>query len=137
MGDIMGRTAPAVFLAAFLVSSAASAATVETVEGQLSLNQGDGYRPIAAVAAANSGDLVMASPGGSGKIVYADGCVVEVRPGTVVPVRSQSPCKGGHPHRLRNYLLGGAAVAGITVGIIALTKNNNEGGGGKPKPASP
>jgi hypothetical protein len=136
MGDIMGRTAAAAFLAAFLVSSAASAATVETVEGQVSLNRGDGYRPIAVVAAAKSGDLVMASPGGSGKIVYADGCAVEVKPGTVIAVQSQSPCKTAHPHRVRNYLLGGAAVAGITVGIIALTKNNNNEGGGA-KPASP
>ena len=135
----MVRTAPVVFLAAFLMSSAASAAMVEPVEGQVSLNRGDGYKPIAETAAANSGDLVMASPGGSGKIVYADGCVVEVKPGTVVAVREQSPCKTGHPHRVRNYLLGGTAVAGVVVGIVALTNNNNNSNNEseKQRPASP
>ena len=89
----MVRTAPVVFLAAFLMSSAASAAMVEFVEGHLSLNQGNGYKPVANIASANSGDLVMASPGGSGKIVYADGCVVEVKPGTWSRFASNRPVR--------------------------------------------
>jgi hypothetical protein len=64
----------------------AMAATVEVVRGQVSVNQGQGFKQVAAASAVSTGDKVMAAPGGRGKIVYADGCAVDVYPGAVVTV---------------------------------------------------
>jgi hypothetical protein len=64
----------------------AVAATVEVLQGQVSVNQGQGYKQIAAKSAVSTGDQVMAAPGGRGRIVYADGCALDVSPGAVVKV---------------------------------------------------
>ena len=126
----------AAFALGLLTSSAAFGAVVQTVEGTVSLNQGNGYKRVAQTVFANSGDLVMASPGGSGKIVYADRCEVEVKPGTVVAVREQSPCKAGVAPKRRSYLIGGAVVVGGIAAIIALTSGSGSGGNNE-RPASP
>ena len=73
--------------------SPALAATVQPVQGQVSINRGEGFQPLAGKTQARPGDLVMASPGGEAKILYADGCMVNVKPVKVVSVGAKSPCK--------------------------------------------
>ena len=65
---------------------AMAAATVQVVQGKVSVNQGQGYKQVAAASAVSTGDQVMAAPGGRAKIVYSDGCAVDVYPGAVVTV---------------------------------------------------
>jgi hypothetical protein len=69
-----------------LICLPAMAATVEIVQGQMSVNQGQGYKKIMAASAVSAGDQVMAAPNSRGRIVYADGCAVDVYPGAVVTV---------------------------------------------------
>ena len=78
----------------------------------------------------------MASPGGYSKIVYPDGCIVEVKPRTVV-VQETSPCKTGGLSAT-TFVVGTTLVGG-TVAVIVLASNNNDN---KPRnkksnPASP
>ena len=129
----------------------AHAATVKVVSGDVYRGGPNGYDPVDLTAQADVGDSVMAGEYGVGQIIYANGCVVPVRPGTVVTVEAQPPasCKvaatqtttveptgGGLP--TGQVLLGAAIAGGIGVGIYALA-----GGGGssssspQDKPASP
>ena len=134
----MHLLALAAFAIGTLFSLSASATGVEVVAGQVSINRGDGYQPVVDWTPADPGNLVMASPDGSGKIEYADGCVVEVKAGAVVAVQAQSPCKTGRFGVRPGYLIAGALVVGGVAGGLALLAggdNNNKTGGAKP--ASP
>lgn len=102
---------------------------VEVVEGQVSINQGDG--------SASPGDLVMASPDGSGKIEYADGCVVVVKPGAVAAVEEQSPCKTGRFGFRPGYLIGAVLIGGGVAAAIALIDGGGNNDKTGDKPASP
>lgn len=94
------------------------------------LNRGDGYRLISGQAEASIGDTVVANPGASGKIVYPDGCVVDLKPVTVATIAPQSPCTTGSaaaPSGNNNMLLVGAAVAGggVAAGLLLSQKDNS------------
>jgi hypothetical protein len=112
-----------------LFGSAAEAAVVNTISSKISINRGNGYAPVGASTTAAPGDQVMASPSGSGEIVYEDGCREKVDPGTVVTVQATSPCKtGGLSH---DWVVGGLVVAGgIAAGVVLASGNDH-------KPASP
>lgn len=106
------------------------AATVKVTGGRVLVNRGDGYRIVAGEMLAAPGATVVAEPGGSGQIVYADGCVVEVRPPTVVTVELSSPC-AGTPYNLgasseRTFALGAVVVgAGVGAAILLTQKDNS------------
>ena len=111
-----------------LICLPAMAATVEIVQGQVSVNQGQGYKQITAASAVSAGDQVMAAPGGRGRIVYADGCAVDVYPGAVltVPQKCYQPMTAGLeavPVAAAPFpwlpVVGGAAV--LAVGICAVS----------------
>ena len=114
------------FLLAAVLSLPALAASVDSIQGKVSINRGSGFKPLNGSTEANAGDQVMASPGGSANIVYPDGCVVKVDPGTVVTVQEPSPCKAGGDHPARPYIIG-AAIVGGAVGIAVVVSNNNNG----------
>ena len=65
---------------ALFSSLSASAATVEAVKGKVLINRGEGFQQTASGAQAKAGDLVMASAGGSAKLVYPGGCQIKVIP---------------------------------------------------------
>ena len=121
-----------------LVASSCWAATViEPVQGNLYINRGQGYQPVTGPIEANVGDSIMVSPGGTGAVVYADGCRVSVLPGTVTTIRPSSPCSNPYgpaqpppSAALDNtYLLAATALlaaAGLGVAIYAATKNDND-----------
>jgi hypothetical protein len=79
--------------------AASGAATVEVIQGQVSINRGEGFKPAAGSIEARIGDLVMASPGGKARIVYSGGCAVDVHPGAVVAVQ-QGACTVAKPMML-------------------------------------
>ena len=108
---------------------AGTVATVQTMEGTLSLNRGAGYVEVLSWAEAPSGSQVMANPGSSGKIIYSDGCEINVSPGSVYTIQDSSPCGSGvlRGGSARNYVIGGLVVAGGTVAIIALTGGDDSG----------
>jgi hypothetical protein len=74
------------------LSLPAFAATVDSVKGKVLINRGQGFQQVTSGAQANAGDQLMASRGGSAKLVYSDRCQVSVVPGRVVNVGRQPPC---------------------------------------------
>jgi hypothetical protein len=80
---------------AVLVASPSWAAVLEPGIGDLTINQGQGFKPVTSSATANVGDSVMVGPGGSATIVYDDGCKVGVKPGAVATIAPLSPCASG------------------------------------------
>ena len=127
-----------------LPAVAGTVATVQATEGTLSLNRGDGYVEVLSWADAPSGSQVMANPGSRGKVIYSDGCEINVSPGSVYTVQDGSPCRAGlGSGSARTYVIGGLVIVGGTVAIIALT-GGDDGSAKKEKhkksgnhPASP
>lgn len=122
----------------------------------------DGYQRVSGATQANVGDSVMAGEFGVGQIMYAPGCVITVRPGTVKKVEATPPAscqvapeQAASPEAPPDWstnaeaasnadpasegfttgqiLLGAGIAGGIGVGIFALSG----GGGGSDSPASP
>jgi hypothetical protein len=61
-----------------LVASPSWAAVVEPGQGNLSINQGHGFKPVKKPINARVGDSVMVGPGGAATVTYDDGCKVNV-----------------------------------------------------------
>ena len=80
---------------AVLIASPSWAAIVEPGYGDLTINQGHGFKPVTDRTQANVGDSVMVGPGGAAAVVYEDGCKVDVQPGSVARVAPLSPCASG------------------------------------------
>jgi hypothetical protein len=76
--------------------AATPTATLEPVQGDLSINHGKGFEKVlVSKIEAKVGDSVMVSPGGIAKVTYADGCQANVTPGTVMTITKLSPCASG------------------------------------------
>ena len=116
------------FAAVFGCCSSAWAATIQPIDGETLVNRGQGYTKISRPVKGNAGDLVMVRPNGQAKIVYDDGCELQVSPEEVMNVAAQSPCKAGAAlgNAPGKYLLGGALVAGAVVGIVLLTDDDDD-----------
>jgi hypothetical protein len=78
-----------------IVAGPCLAATVEPVQGQLSVNHGQGFVKVDGRIDANVGDAVMVSPNGSAVVSYPDGCKIDVQPGAVMTIAPISPCASG------------------------------------------
>jgi hypothetical protein len=124
------------------ISSPTLAATVEVLQGQVSVNQGQGYKQVAAASAVSTGDQVMAAPGSRGKIVYADGCAVDVYPGAVVtvPEKCYQPMRAGLEAPVEEArpfpwvpVLGAAVVIGVGACAVSGCFEHE----GRPRPRSP
>lgn len=121
---------------AVLAASPSWAAVIEPGVGDLSINQGQGFKPIVGSTPANVGDTVMVGPGGSASVVYEDGCKVNVKPGAVTTIAPLSPCASGSradSDDTWGWILGGTLFAiGIGVAAYEASKSN-----GTTQPASP
>jgi hypothetical protein len=86
-----------------LASTIASAqvARVEPVTGEVLVNAGAGYHPVAGVVDLKPGDSVIAKPSAQASLIYGDGCAVDVVPGMVAWVAFTSPC-ADKPDRIRD-----------------------------------
>ena len=111
---------------ATVIGSSSWAATIEPGQGDLSVNQGQGFQPINSRVDANVGDTVMVGPGGAATVVYDDGCKIDIQPGMVTTIAPLSPCASGsyaqdnNSNNWSGYLVGGAVIGlGVGVGIIA------------------
>ena len=123
------------FLAFPLIAIACpvSAATVESIQGKVSINRGTGFQQIGSAAQASPGDLVMAGPNGSAEIVYrftsagsiknTDECRVRVEPGAVVAVTDETACRRGAGIDRGHLLLGALAIGGGVAIITTLDKD--------------
>ena len=67
----------------------AVAAAVQPDGGSVSIN---GARPVATQSQVKTGDTVTTGPSRSAKIVYDNGCVITVEPGSTVTVVADEQC---------------------------------------------
>lgn len=129
---------------ALLLSSQAFGATINSVQGEVYFNSGQGYRPLVGTVEAKPGNSAFAAPGGSARVVYSDGCTMKISPGAVTSVSEKSPCQalgqangGTEPNNTgAKIAIGAAIIGGTTAAILLLTKKNNDDATG-PRPASP
>lgn len=111
------------------------AASLQPGQGDLSINQGQGFQPVNGKIDANVGDSVMVPPGGSATVVYDDGCTVNVEPGAVTTIAPLSPCASGSNAADLDYaawLLAGGAGGLAGYAIYLATQS-----GSSSTPASP
>jgi hypothetical protein len=127
------------FSAAFLFGTATWAADVQSVQGDVSINQGQGFQAVNGRIGANVGDSLMAGPNGSATVSYSDGCQVTVQPGAVTTIAPLSPCASGslaqnyYNQDWTPYVVAGVVVGGLAgLGIYAATQKSTT-----TKPASP
>jgi hypothetical protein len=125
-----------------LLVSASLAATIDPVQGNLQLNQGQGFQPVNSRVDANVGDTVVVGPGGAAAVTYSDGCKVSVQPGAVTTIAPLSPCASGSMADDNNsnglYFLGVAAGFGLAgFGIYEIIHHNNNNGTEENQPVSP
>lgn len=121
------RSALGAFSCALLLSSSTWAASLVPGQGDIVINQGQGFQPVNSRVDANVGDSVMVAPEGSASIVYGDGCTVNVQPGAVTTIAPISPCASGSYAAADNpdYLFWGAVgvgAVGLGVGLAALAE---------------
>jgi hypothetical protein len=113
---------------AVLIASPSWAAVLEPGTGDLTINQGQGFKPVTGSATANVGDSVMVGPGGSATIVYDDGCKVGVKPGAVATIAPLSPCASGSKAANDDtwgWIIGGVLLAtGLTIAAIRAAQGN-------------
>ena len=160
-GNMRGLLATLCIGCSLLAGSAAWAATIQPVKGDVSVNQGQGFKKLDSAFEAKVGDAVMVSPGGSAKVSYADGCAVELKPGAVLVIPTLSPCASGsyaqeddhnndwcannnpNNNSMNNtglcnpLVLGGMAAAGGFIIYEIIQNNQGQNNNNQGKPASP
>ena len=102
--------------------SGARSATLEPMSGIVSLNTGDGYKPIVWPLAVQPGDDIKVGPGSSALIIYSDVCSIKVEPDSLYVVSGESPCEPAKNAQAavetNPYLVVGAITAGaVGVGL--------------------
>jgi hypothetical protein len=124
----MHRIASAAIVATTLMmSSVASAASIDEIQGVVLVNQGQGFKRLAGPVGVPPGVRVMANPGGSATIFYDNGCREPVEPGVIVTVKSEGACRVGP---VDHFVLGAIGVGGVAA--LAIGRR-----GGNDRPASP
>jgi hypothetical protein len=149
--DSLKRLIAAVLLAAWSVSPA-GAATVANQGGEVMVNKGQGFQPVASFAELAPGGQVLVRPGGVATIAYVGGCRVRVGSGVWL-VQEKAPCPTGtteinFTQRMNQQgppgppppgddidplLVGGLAVGGGLVIACVVSWCRSDGG----RPASP
>ena len=106
------------------VASVATAATLDSISGQVVVNRGKGPTAVKGPTQVNVGDVVTASSKGSARIVYSASCSVPVAPGTSVTVTHDDHCHLGLAGGPSNGLLIGAGVVAIGAGVAIIVIND-------------
>ena len=133
------RSALAPVLVVLLSSSVVSAATLDSVNGRVLVNRGQGYGPGVAQSSLKPGDQVFATNGASARIVFDNLCFENVEAGQVITVRAGNPECAFDPTNApgteaggisaTTVLVGGAVVAAGVGAAILISRSG--------KPASP
>jgi hypothetical protein len=101
----------------------AEAAMLQPLRGNVRISHGGGYLAVRAATNVDPGDQVMVGPKGQARVVYPDGCAVDVNPGSVMVIGAESPCTrqaaAGFPVDGALVAAGalGAAGGGIAAGV--------------------
>lgn len=124
------------------VSGVAQAAFLDNIHGGVRVNRGDGYVAVRGATEAKAGDSIMAAAKGRARLIYSDGCAVDIQPGSVVVVGTESPCTKGATNAglsTTGLVVGGLALAAAGGGIAAAALHGQQTSPPfiPPSPASP
>lgn len=109
----------------------AAATTVYPTTGAVTITGPEGARKARAATEVRVGESVMVEPTGGARVVYSDGCPINVRPHTVVTIAPQSPCTAyaqvppPPDYTALGVVVGVGAIAG-TIIYFATNNNNND-----------
>lgn len=70
----------------------AQGAEIRPISGEVLVSSGTGFRAVDGATRLSPGDAAMAPQQSLGRLTYDDGCTVDVVPGMIAWVGSQSPC---------------------------------------------
>ena len=131
------------------VSGVAQAAFLDSIHGGVWINRGNGYVAVRGATEAKTGDSIMAAAKGRARLVYSDGCAVDIQSGSVVVVGTESPCAKGATNNegvgteaglgTTGMVVSGLAFAAVGGGIAAAALNGQHTSPPfiAPSPASP
>jgi hypothetical protein len=130
------------FGSSLVIATASWAATVEPGQGDLSVNQGQGFQKATGRIDARVGDSVMVSPNGSATVAYSDGCTIKLQPGAVMTIGALSPCAAGSyadddKNDAALYVIGGGLAAALGFGIYEIIQFSHSGNNPAIRPVSP
>lgn len=113
------RSIGIVAAATLMLASAAQAATLTPIQGQVLLNTGGGYKPVTTSVTVKAGDSILVNPDGLAQLSYDDCATYEIKPGDVVYVAEKEtiPCGAG---AIDGAGLGGLGANGLVVGGLAV-----------------
>jgi hypothetical protein len=125
-------------LAALLASSSANATSLEGVEGDVWVSSGKGFSAVRDSTELVPGDRIRVGRRGLARIIYPDGCSVNVRSNSLATVAKHSPCSfvgqaGGPPQgdpldaTSGNGWIAGAGLVATGGGIAALLATRPSG----------
>lgn len=120
-----------------LMAMPAQAAQLIDIQGKVLVNRGTGFQRAIGMSELQPGDRVMATGGGSARIVYSAACSATVSSGTAVIVRAKAPCAGGDASTTNvptdTLVIGALVAGGVAAGAFALGGH----GSSSSSPASP
>jgi hypothetical protein len=127
----MRRKSVSIAVAATLAAASAQAAQLTNVQGNVQVNNGGGFKPVAGFAEVSPGDRIKVV-NGSADIIYGNGCTVKIRQGQVVAVLWNAPgCGGGLKDgpaaeaglSTETAVIGGVAIAAGAGLAVALSND--------------
>jgi hypothetical protein len=135
IGKFAAVAAVGAMIAGPALAGEASVAQLGAIKGSVMMSQG-GKMVAASTASLKAGDRVVASANGSASVKFADGCVVSVKPASMITVGAKSPCASGaglvsataaQPQQVSDAAWAvGAFVIGGAI-LVAVGANDNDG----------
>lgn len=124
------------FSLAMLLSFAAEAAVLDAIQGGVLVSRGGGaYQTVSQPTPLRVGDSVLANPGSGARVVFENGCAIEIEPGMVFTVGEAPPCDAADTASAGSdytMVAVGAAVVAGGVGIAIAAGGGGGGDGGSP-----
>lgn len=129
-----------IFSIAIMFGFPAQSAVLEALQGGVLVSRGgSAYQLVHQPTQLRVGDSVLANPGGSARVVFENGCAVDIQPGMVFTVGEAPPCNttdnataGSTDYT--TVAVGAAVVAGGVGLALALGGGDDGDGGGGASP---
>ncbi len=121
----------AIVAAILMLNGTSWAASVGGIQGDVLINQGDGFKPVSQSVTLKPGDTVIANPGGRARVMCDNGAQIVVEPGSVVTVADcDSATAADQPNgksffESGGYIIGAVAIAGGVALAIGLSNGSD------------
>lgn len=102
-----------------LFVGAAEAALLTNIQGQASINRGNGFVPATGPVDLKPGDQVLTGNGGA-QLQYSLTCTATIGPNQLILVQAQSPCAAQQGQAGSEAGLGGISTTNLIVGGLVI-----------------